>query len=354
MSHYNQSLGRINNMSKFYTAIITLILLGMLNCTNSYATSNISYKNYLYTHNDEYSCDNLKQYRCGNQNSNQLDCVNDMAIRVCQSIKNLHTGNMALNDSYNTYIASTEGKKLPDITRVQTLFAPYVMTYDPDYPNKEKIGKPVTNLAVQQTGYQKILNKQPSCVEYRDNYTLQRFSPYTSHCSAYTALIADKIFGINIYPVQIGDWCHVAAEQRDRLYFDLANWTQVNSIDAQKNANQGKLVIAVFKKVSTASPLHQQNGHISIVIPNVTGLATKLQLGKNYPKTPVVSDTYSFETLIKLYGPETTQAGGLNFNNTVTANAFSSYYANKEEVGKLPVDKIIEFFVYKHRTQLDY
>ena len=70
--------------------------------------------------------------------------------------------------------------------------------------------------------------------------------------------------------------------------------------------------------------------------------------------TPVVSDTYSFETLIKFYGPETTQAGGLNFNNTVTANAFSSYYANKEEVGKLPVDKIIEFFVYKHRTQLDY
>ena len=322
----------------------------------SYASDNkLSYKNYLFINNDGYSCDALLQYRCvGGSSENKLSCVNDLAIKECKQIAALNAGGISLNDSYNQFTAINGGKNTPEITRVTTLFAPYIMTYDPDYPNKEKIGKPVNNNAIQQIGYQKIINKQPSCVEFDDNHGLKRFSPYTSHCSAYTAWVAEKVFGVNLYPVQVGDWCHVAAEQRDRMYFDKANWLQVDSIGAQKAANQGRLVLAVLKKESKTSAPHQQNGHIAVVLPSVNELAHKLQQGNNYPLEPSITNTNQYETFIKTYGPEVAQAGGLNFNHTITANAFSSYYSAKDDVGKKSVDQVIEFFVYNHKTQPEY
>lgn len=320
-------------------------------------TENItSYKNYLFLQNDSYSCDKLRQYRCASNNSNQnkLECVSDLAIKNCTLIANLKSGNMTLNDSYNQITAKNSGTNLPDIAKVSTLFAPYIMTYDPDYPNKNRIGKPYNNSEVQELGYQKILNKQPSCVTFTDRHGTFRASPYTSHCSAYAAWVSDKVFGVNIYPVQVGDWCHVAAEQRDQMFYDTANWAQVNSVAAQQAANQGKLVLAVFKKENKTAPSHQQNGHIAVVIPNVVKLSAAIQHHSNYPKLPSISSDQQFESFIKIYGPEVTQAGGLNFNHTVTANAFSSYYPAKENVGKQPVDQIIEFFVYNHKTQPEY
>jgi len=51
----------------------------------------------------------------------------------------------------------------------------------------------------------------------------------------------------NLSPTHIGDWCHVAAEQRD-IMFNLKNiWEKVYSTQAQYAANEGKLAIAVKK-----------------------------------------------------------------------------------------------------------
>lgn len=181
-----------------------------------------------------------------------------------------------------------------------------------------------------------------------------RLSPYTSHCSAYAAWVAERVFGINLYPTALGDWCHAAAEQRDRMLNDPANWRKVDAVQAQEFANRGALVMAARKKEDATKPAHNQNGHIAVVLPMVASVAATLQDGLTYPATPAITDAASFADFVRLYGPEISQAGGLNFRHTVTANGFSSYYPPGSAPGVTPVDEVVDFFVYRHETKVDW
>ena len=71
----------------------------------------------------------------------------------------------------------------------------------------------------------------------------------------------------------------------------------------------------------------------------------------NYPKTPVITDAESFQQFLTLYGPEITQSGGLNFSHTIAANGFANYYPPTATPGTVPIDTLVEFFVYKLETQ---
>lgn len=317
----------------------------------AFGASQLTYKNYLFPKNDAYSCDLLRANLCPAGATADLECVSHAAVQVCDKVMALNMNGMTLNDSYNETIVVNQGKVVTELGKVSTLFAPLTMTYDPDA--KDQIGWPMQDLELQKKGQALALAKSPSCLEYKTDDTT-RFSPYTSHCSAYVAWATQKVFGVNLYPTQVGDWCHVAAEQRDRMFNDKANWRKIDSTGAVKSANRGLLVLAAMKKLSSA-PAHQQNGHIAVVLPITKLTAKQMQAaGDNYPPKPTLSSVKEFETFIRLYGPEVSQAGGLNFNHTVTANAFSSYYKDAASVGTQPIDQIVDFFEYNHKTQIQF
>lgn len=257
-------------------------------------------------------------------------------------VRNIH-----LNDKYNKTIVEYGKNARINICKPTTLFAPYTMTYDPDIFQKYPIGWPIRDTKVQDEGYQAVQQNKPSCITFFQD-TLLRMSPYTSHCSAYAAWISQKVFGVNLAPTQIGDWCHAAAEQRDIMMSLSDWWTKIDSVQAQLSANKGKLVVAVYKLDDPDKEDYKQNGHIAIVLPITREMIRYLQQFPHYPKSPIVQDTQTFIEFIKINGPEITQSGGLNFSHTVCANGFSNYYP---QPGITPIDNYIEFFQYNHYIQ---
>ena len=310
-----------------------------------------TYKSYLYTADDAYSCARLVPY-INDEASPSLNSVHATAVKACRAISQLRVNGLGLTDDYNpTIVAQGKAARVP-IYKPTTLFAPFALVYDPDSPWRDRIGWPVRIRPLQKEGYDKVMAGEPSCIEFISGGTL-RLSPYTSHCSAYVAWVAEQVYGVNLYPTALGDFCHAAAEQRDRMLTDPANWKQVSAVEAQIAANAGSLVLAAKKKGDPSRPAHNQNGHIAVVLPNVVGVAGTLQDGVTYPDTPAVYDGASFRELIARYGPEIAQAGGLNFEHTVAANGFASYYPAGTQVGVTPIDEVVEFFVYRHQTRVD-
>lgn len=335
-------------------ALSTSMLLGLMATSTPVAAvpePRATYKTYLYTQDDAYSCARLAPY-VNEEEPASLRTVHEKAVTACRAIESLRVSGLGLTDDYNpTIVAQGKSARVP-IWKPPTLFAPYALTYDPDSPWRDRIGWPVRIRPLQQEGYDLVQAGKPSCITFISGGTL-RLSPYTSHCSAYVAWVAEQVYGINLYPTALGDFCHAASEQRDRMLTDPANWKQVGAVDAQVAANSGKLVLAAKKKGDPTKPAHNQNGHIAVVLPNIVGVAGTLQDGVTYPDSPAVNDSATFRELITLYGPEIAQAGGLNFAHTLAANGFSSYYPPGAKAGVTPIDEVIEFFVYRHETRID-
>jgi hypothetical protein len=112
-----------------------------------------------------------------------------------------------------------------------------------------------------------------------------------THCSAFAAAVADNL---GIYLLRPPEHSHVllANAQYDWLASEKgrsAGWMPVETaLDAQRSANRGDLVLAVFKNPDPAQP-----GHIAIIRPS--------------------KDTAE-ETRTK--GPQITQAGFSNYGST--------------------------------------
>jgi len=298
------------------------------------------YKDYLFILDDFYSLKELKKYI-------GVGKISEKAYLNSFNILNIKINNVNLNDKYNETIVKYGKNTRIDIGNPVTLFAPYCMTYDPDIFQENRIGWPIQDMNIQNKGYEAVQQQKPSCIVFFQKNFI-RMSPYTSHCSAYVAWITQTIFGVSLTPTQIGDWCHAAAEQRDIMIHLSEWWEKVDAIQAQSAANDGKLAIAAHKVDNPDKEDYKQNGHIAIILPMTWQMAKYLQNFPNYPKNPVVNDENSFKEFIKIYGPEITQSGGLNFSHTICANGFANYYNNP---GETPIDNFIDFFTYKFYTQ---
>lgn len=301
----------------------------------------MSYKKYLFTHDD---CYNLSLLQCF--------IPSRKIYRQIKYLFNLNTNGITLNDSYNSTVVKNGSKSVVNFKCPKTLFAPYCMTNDPDIPtDKHLIGLPIDNKKIQKRGYETVNAKQPSCILfYYDG--LYRKSPYTSHCSAYVSWAISYVYGVSVSPTQIGDWCHVAAEMYDVMINMTDYWEKVNAISAQQNANDGKLVISAKKIDDPDKEGYLLNGHIAIVLPCCWQMGCWLQKHKNYPTSPRIINQETFDEFVFQFGPEIIQAGGLNFQHTICANGFANYYPKESTPFELNVDAVVDFFVFKHETQL--
>jgi hypothetical protein len=121
-----------------------------------------------------------------------------------------------------------------------------------------------------------------------------------THCSAFAAAVAD---GLGIYLLHPPEHSHVllANAQFDWLPSDAgrkAGWSPVESpVEAQSLANEGELVIAVYK-----NPDATQSGHIAVVCPDAK--AADAILAK---------------------GPQITQAGWTNYRSADLAAGFDHH-----------------------------
>jgi hypothetical protein len=121
-----------------------------------------------------------------------------------------------------------------------------------------------------------------------------------THCSAFAATAADQL---GIYLLHPPEHSHVllANAQHDWLPSDAgvkAGWRAVESaIDAQRLANTGELVLAVFKNPDPTLP-----GHIAIIRPAAKSVA---------------------DVIAK--GPQVTQAGFNNYTSADLANGFDRH-----------------------------
>ncbi len=130
-----------------------------------------------------------------------------------------------------------------------------------------------------------------------------------THCSAFAAAAADSL---RIYLLHPPEHSHVllANAQFDWLPSPegrQAGWRAVASpLEAQQLANQGELVIAVFK-----NPDGTQSGHIAIVRPDAKPAAA-----------------------IEARGPQITQAGFTNYRSTDLATGFDHHPGAWEPGGR--------------------
>lgn len=333
-------------------AALGLLAVGIASAPAADAVPKSSYKSYLFTLDDNFSCASLASH-VNEEAGASLMSVTAHGQAACQRVLGLRVSGLGLTDLHNPVVVALGKGARISLRKPSTLFAPFALTYDPDSWRTEQLGWPIRNAALQDSAFQKVQQGLPSCTLYISG-GIVRLSPYTSHCSAYAAWVAERVFGINLYPTALGDWCHAASEQRDRMLNDPANWRKVTAVQAQEFANRGALVMAARKKEDATKPAHNQNGHIAVVLPMVAAVAATLQDGVTYPATPAITDEASFAEFVRLYGPEISQAGGLNFRHTVTANGFSSYYPPGTVPGVTPVDEVVDFFVYRHETKVDW
>ncbi|NDE14284.1 hypothetical protein EBZ80_05065 [bacterium] len=300
----------------------------------------MTYKRYLFTRDDRYAA--VLRCRAGD--------LTARALRHARRLLTLSVSGITLNDSYNPVVVREGREARQSRCSPATLFSPYCMTYDPDVFQDGPIGWPIRDRRVQRRGYEAVASGRPSCIAFEQDGFFRQ-SPYTSHCSAFAAWAVQEVFGISLAPIQIGDWCHAAAEQRDLMAAMPDWWMRTDAVGAQEAANAGRLVVAVKKVDDPDREGYRQNGHIAVVLPCSAAMAADLQRHQNYPKEPVVTDEPSFAAFVRLCGPECIQAGGLNFGHTVAANAFSNYYGDDDQPGETPIDEVVEFFIYRLYTQ---
>jgi len=298
------------------------------------------------TRDDAYDCEALGAH-VSLFNPPSLNHIAPQALVACRRVQALDASGLKLTDAHNPAVVAQGRSARVQIWNPKTLFAPYAMTFDPDTANSRLVGWPLREAQVQQQGFNTVNAGQPGCIEYRVAGRLRR-SPYTSHCSAYAAWVAREVFGISLMPTRIGDWCHVAADQRNRMRADPAHWDAVTAMEAQRRANAGGLVLVARQGSVSAQEPGQFNGHIAVVLPQVMATAKALQQDAHYPADPEISDKNSFIAFLQRHGPEIAQAGSLNFAHTVTSNGFARHYPAGVEPGAGPIDDHIEFYSFRY------
>lgn len=326
-----------------------LVLLALQFCAGA-LPAQTPYLSYLATEDDDYHCDALRPW-VDRLKVASLAYVVPEALTACQRIQALAVSDRSLTDEHNAVVVAQGRQARIQIWNPTTLFAPFAMTFDPDVANGNRVGWPLRDAVVQARGFAAVNARKPGCIEYTVAASLRR-SPYTSHCSAYAAWVAREVFGVNLMPTRIGDWCHVAAEQRNRMRQDPAHWQALTAENAQRAANSGGLVVAARQTSAAATEPDQFNGHIAIVLPQVWTGAQALQQGANYPLSPQVQDRDSFIEFLNIHGPEIAQAGGLNFAHTVASNGFSQHYPAGATPGVSPIEGQVEFYLYLAPTKI--
>lgn len=132
-------------------------------------------------------------------------------------------------------------------------------------------------------------------------------SPSTStHCSAYAASIADQLGVYLLRPPEHSQQL-LANAQAAWLARDGAalGWRVVDAVQAQKLANLGELVVAVW-----SNPNSQQPGHIAVIRPSLQSADS-----------------------LAINGPAAAQAGKINSANTSIAKSFESHKGAWERDG---------------------
>jgi hypothetical protein len=130
-----------------------------------------------------------------------------------------------------------------------------------------------------------------------------------THCDAFVKAACDKLGA----PLITGKGYGHANQQYDWLLGKgkEKGWKEIEAVEAQSLANQGKVVVAAFKNVDGG------HGHVAIVRPS----------GKN--KESINKD-----------GPQISQAGWDNYRSTTTAQGFD-HHRGAWEKGK------IKFFAFE-------
>ena len=328
---------------------LALLLLALLICAGS-VSAQTPYRGYLATRDDDYHCEALRPW-VDRLKVASLSHIVPEALTACLRIQELDVAGRRLTDEHNPAVVAQGRQARIEIWNPTTLFAPFAMTFDPDVSNSNRVGWPLRDAVVQARGFNAVNARKPGCIKYVVADT-HRQSPYTSHCSAYAAWVAHEVFGVNLMPTRVGDWCHVAAEQRNRMRNDPAHWQALAAEDAQRAANSGGLVLAARQTGAAATEPGQFNGHIAIVLPQVVAGAQALQQGANYPLSPPVQDRDSFIEFLEIHGPEIAQAGALNFAHTVASNGFSQHYSAGAVPGVAPIDNQVEFYLYMAPTKI--
>jgi hypothetical protein len=145
-----------------------------------------------------------------------------------------------------------------------------------------------------------------------------RGTPDKSHCSVFVAAACDRLGVYILRPPDHGQ-VHLATAQQEWLSSEGASqgWKPVGSpLDAQRFANVGKIVVAVW-----ASPDPRKPGHIVIVRPSDKS-----------------------ESRIRREGPEVIQAGMENANSTSLKEGFRHHRGAWESAS----DFNVQFFTHEH------
>jgi len=144
-----------------------------------------------------------------------------------------------------------------------------------------------------------------------------RGTPDKSHCSVFVAAALERL-GIYILRPPDHRQVHLATAQQEWLSSEGASrgWTPVRSpFDAQRLANEGKIVVAVY-----ASPDPKKAGHVAIVRPSDKA-----------------------ESRIRREGPDVIQAGMENASSTSLREGFRHHRGAWESATKYQV----QFFSHK-------
>jgi len=132
----------------------------------------------------------------------------------------------------------------------------------------------------------------------RDTGPKKRSENYKSHCSGFAAAVSVRVHVYLLRPPEHGQTLLANAQGRWlREKGEREGWRQVSAEEAQALANRGEFVVVNYMNPDSHSP-----GHIAVIRPS--------------EKT---AEALANE------GPEITQAGGHNHNDTVVAGHFKKW-----------------------------
>lgn len=124
------------------------------------------------------------------------------------------------------------------------------------------------------------------------------WSKHVTHCSAYAAAMAERV-GVYLLRPPFHGQSELANAQFNWLagVGRQAGWREVTALTAQRLANQGYFVLAVY-----ANPTPHKPGHVAIIKPSTKSLSS-----------------------LRRNGPEEAQAGLHNYIHTTISHGFAAH-----------------------------
>lgn len=121
-----------------------------------------------------------------------------------------------------------------------------------------------------------------------------------THCSAFAAALAKRLGVYVLRPPEHGQILLANAQYDWLSSSDARGWTRIDdALDAQRAANRGELVLAVYKSHHDNTP-----GHVAVVRPSGKSAAS-----------------------VKVEGPQIAQAGTRNYSSVSLRTGFSGHPA---------------------------